>query len=439
MATKTKAQPEIVLPALAFKAAGSTPVQVELNLAKVLKSPGYPTLVLLLADAVQKWTQRIVLDYTAQQVSIKFQIDGLWIDMPPLDRPTGDFMLATLKQLCNLDYREREARQENSFQGQLESRKFKFHVTTQGVPSGERVLIRIDLPRPEPADLAAMGMRPKVVERVKALLQKSPGLLVSAALPGDGASLSWKGLRGAGDRFMSDFVTFEQRGAVEDDVINVGSVQYDSPEVFAEALQKLLLKEPDLIFFSQVRNPSILRQIMDVGVASQRLMVVQIEARSALEAVYRLQILGLSAEEIQQHLVGVVAYRSLRRLCDKCREEFEPDATILAKLGIRPGRVRTFHKQFDPAPYTKLDSKGNPIPPPVCPQCGGIGYFGRTGLFELLENDDTLKGLLRQKTKYPDAVARWRAAGNPTFREEGVAAIALGLTSIEELQRILKS
>lgn len=439
MATKTKSPPEIVLPALSFKAAGNTPVQIELNLAKVLKSPGYPTLVLLLAEAVQKWTRLVVLDFTAQQVSVKFQIDGIWSDMPPLDRPTGDFLLATLKQLCNLDYRERDARQESSFQGQLEARKYKFHVRTQGVPTGERVLIRIDLPRNEATELTAMGMRPKVVERVKALLQQRPGLLVSAALPGEGASTAWKGLRAAGDRFMSDFITFEQRGAVEDDVINVGSVLYDSAETFPTDLRKLLLKEPDLIFFSQVRSPQIMRQVMDIGVASQRLMIVQIEARSALEAVYRLQILGLSVAEIQQQLLGVVAHRSLRRLCEKCREEFEPDANVLAKLGIRPGRVRNFYKTFDPAPYTKVDSKGNAIPPPPCPQCGGIGYFGRTGLFELLENDDALKALLQQKRKYPEAAQQWRAAGHPTFREEGVAAIALGLTSIEELQRLLKT
>ncbi|MBL8892534.1 MAG: Flp pilus assembly complex ATPase component TadA [Planctomycetaceae bacterium] len=431
--------PEIVLPPLAFKAAGNSDTQRDVNLARVLRSPGYPTLVLLMADAVTKWADRVVLDFTAQQVTVKYQVDGIWTDMPPMDRPTGDFMLATLKQLCNLDYLDRESRQEASITGQLDSFKYKFHIRCQGVPTGERVQIRVDLPRPQPAQLIEMGMREKAHERVRQMLKRGKGLLVSAALPGDGASMSWKGLRAAGDRFMSDFVTFEQKGAIEDDVINVGSVVYDSEEAFPQKFRELLLKEPDTIFFSQVRSPQIMRQIVESGLSSNRLMVVQIDARSAVEAIYRLQILGVTSEEIQQHLIGVVAHRSMRRLCVKCREPFEPDPNVLAKLGIPVGRVRQFYKQFDPAAYTTLDSKGNPIPPPVCPTCGGTGYFARVGLFEVLENDATLQTILKARRKYADAVQAWRAAGNPTFRDEGLALLALGVSSIEELQRVLKS
>ncbi|MBL8853939.1 MAG: Flp pilus assembly complex ATPase component TadA [Planctomycetaceae bacterium] len=436
MATTT---PEIVLPPLALKAAGDSESQREVNLAKVVRSPGFPTLVLLLADTVGKWADRVILDFTAHHVGVKQQVDGIWVDLPPMDRPTGDFMLATLKQLCNLDFRERETRQESTFTGQLDAFKYKFHVRCQPVPTGERVQIRVDLPRPQPAQLVEMGMREKAYERVKQMLKQGKGLLVSAALPGDGASMSWKGVRAAGDRFTADFVTFEQKGAVEDEVINVGSVVYDSLDVFDDRFRELLLKEPDTVFFSQVRSPEIMRRIVDKGLSSNRLMVVQIDARSAMEAVFRLQILGMTRDEIQKHLVGVVAHKTLRRLCIKCREAFEPDPSVLAKLGIQPGRVRQFYKQFDPAAYTTLDKKGNPIPPPTCPTCGGTGFFARVGLFEVLENDATLKSILQSQKKFSEATQMWRAAGNPTFREEGLAMLALGITSIEELQRVLKS
>lgn len=436
MATTT---PEIVLPPMALKAAGDSESQRDVNLAKVLRSPGFPTLVLLLADTVGKWADRVILDFTAQHVGVRQQVDGIWVDLPPMDRPTGDFMLATLKQLCNLDFREREARQEATFSGQLDPFKYKFHVRCQAVSTGERVQIRVELPRPQPAQLVEMGMREKAFERVKEMLKRRQGLMVSAALPGDGASMSWKGLRAAGDRFTADFVTFEQRGNIEDDVINVGSVQYDSEEDFEDGFRVMLLKEPDAVFFSQVHSPKIMRLIVEKGLSTKRLMVVQIAARSAMEAVFRLQVLGMTSDEIQQHLVGVVAHKTLRRLCIKCREAFEPDANLLAKLGIQPGRVRQFYKQFDPAAYTTMDNKGNPIPPPTCPTCGGTGFFARMGLFEVLENDATLKSILQSRKKYSEALQTWRAAGNPTFREEGLAMLALGLTSVEELQRVLKS
>lgn len=430
---------EIVLPPLALKAAGNSDSQREVNLAKVIRSPGYATLVFLLADAVGKWADQIILDFTAQHVNVRQQVDGIWNELPLMERPTGDYLLASLKQLCNLDFRDRDSRQDGTFSGQLNSLKYKFHVRCQPVATGERVQIRVELPRPQPAQLVEMGMREKAYERVKQMLKRGKGLIVSAAMPGDGASMCWKGLRAAGDRFTSDFVTFEKRGEIEDDVINVASVQYESEEVFPDKLRQLILREPETIFFSQVRSPKIMRQIVESGLSSNRLMVVQIEARSALEAIYRLQVLGVTPDEIQKHLIGVVAHRPLRRLCVHCREAFEPDPSVLAKLGIAPGRVRQFFKQFDTAAHTTVDNKGNSIPPPICPACGGTGYFGRAGLFEVLENDATVQTILKSRKKYPEAMQIWRAAGNPTFREEGLATLALGVTSIEELQRVLKS
>jgi type II secretory ATPase GspE/PulE/Tfp pilus assembly ATPase PilB-like protein len=370
---------------------------------------------------------------------VRYKIDGMWHDKLPMDRPTGDYLLATLKQLADLDYRQRNERQEGNFSGLWETRKYKFAVLCQPVASGERVAISIDLPRPKPTDLVQMGMREKMFERVKQFFKQPRGLIVSATLPGDGASMAWKGIKAAGDRFMADFVTLEQRGAVEDEVINVGSVLYDAPDQFGAELQKLLLREPDAVFFPRVTNPRVMRQIVELGLVTDRLMVVQLEARSALEALYRLQVLGMTPDEISQSLIGIVAQRLLRRLCGQCREMFEPDPATLAKLGIPAGRVRTFYKQFDPAAYTTVDSKGNAIPPPPCPACGGVGYFARLGLFEVLENDSVVKSILQQGKTFPEAVQLWRGARYPTFREEGVAAIALGLTSIEELQRVLRS
>lgn len=439
MATTSEKKAEIVLPPLVLNAAGDSESQRDVNLQKVLPSPGYPTLVLLLAEAMKVWAELVVLDYTSQQVSVRFQVDGQWRDMPPMDRPTGDYMLVSLKQLANLDYRVRDERQAETIQGKLEKHKYKIRIVCEPVPSGERVVLRLELPRPKPSNYIEMGMREKVHERVKQFFKQGSGLIVSATLPGDGASTAWNGLRSSGDRFMADYVTFEAKGRIEDDVINVGSVTYQSPGTFATELQQLLLKEPDAVFFSNVRTPDIMRSIVDVGLASGRLMAVQIEARTAVEALYRLQILGMTPGEISKHLVGVVVQRLARRLCHDCREAFEPDPATLTKLGIQPGRVRELYREFDPAAYTTQDSKGNPIPPPVCPNCGGSGYFGRIGLFEVLSNDDTVKQILKQNLPYAQAVQAWKQAGNPTFREEGIAAVAVGVTGIEELQRVLRS
>ncbi len=438
MATTEKKE-NVVLPPMVLQGGGSTPAQSELNLVKVLPSPGYPFMVLFLANVFQTWAQRAILDYTSQQVNIRYQVDGIWNELPPMDRESGDYMLASMKQLANMDFRQRDERQDGKFKAQLNGRKYTVTIQCRETASGERVQLLIDLPRPEPTNLSEMGMREKALTKVKDFFKQTRGLVVSCALPGEGSSMCWKGVRSAGDRFMSDYVTYEQERMAEDEVINVGSVYYKSAEDFSKGLSTLLLKEPDAVFFSNVRNPAIMRHIVEVGLASPRLMVVQIDARSAVEALYRLQILGMTRDEIRESLVGVVAQRLVRRLCVHCREAYEPDPATLAKLGIPPGRVRGFYKQFDPAAHTTVDSKGNAVPPPPCPTCGGAGYFARLGLFEVLQNDDTVKKILQGNSTFPEAQKAWRAAGNTTFREEGVAAVALGTTSIEELQRVLKT
>jgi len=438
MATKAKSN-EIQLPPLELQSAGETKSQQEVNLLRVLPSVGYPTLLLLLADAFKNWAEWIVLDFSAKQVKIRFQIDGLWSERPALERPVGDYLLATLKQIALLDYRQRDARQEGSFDARYEKRKYRCHVRSQAVPSGERVAIRVELPRPQPENLPDMGMREKSFQQVKSFFGHKTGLIVLATLPGDGASTAWKGIKAAGDRFSSDYVTVEPRGSREEEVINVGAINYDSVEDFDKVLDGLLLREPDAIFVTNVNDGRILRSAFQKGRQAQRLVVVQIASRSAAEALFRLQILGLTPGQLSEGLIGIVAQRLVRRLCDRCKEAYDPDPATLSKLGIPAGRVRQFYKPFDPAAYTTVDSKGNPVPPPDCPDCGGSGFFGRLGLFEVLENDDLLKQILRQKKKLPEAMQLLRQGGRRSFREEGIAALALGQTGMAELQRVLKT
>ena len=104
--------PQVELPPIKFSADGKSDDAKKANLDAVLPSPGYPDAALLIADAMTKRADLIVLDYSAQAVKIRLQIDGLWHELPPRDRASGDYMLATLKKLADLNYMERRARQE---------------------------------------------------------------------------------------------------------------------------------------------------------------------------------------------------------------------------------------------------------------------------------------------------------------------------------------
>ena len=128
--------------------------------------------------------------------------------------------------------------------------------------------------------------------------------------------------------------------------------------------------------------------------------------------------------------------RLVRRLCEGCKTPFPPNPQILNQLGLSADRVQVLYQQWEPPPPS-ADGKGKDGPPPICPQCAGIGYMGRIGMFELLIVDDNIRQALAQQPS-PEVIQELAVeAGMRTIREEGIALLAQGITSIPELQRAL--
>ncbi|MFO0263716.1 MAG: hypothetical protein ACK53V_18970, partial [Planctomycetota bacterium] len=129
---KDQSARNIELPPVKFEAAGDSQEERDYNLQLVEPSPGFPTLMLMVADVVIRHVDTAVFDFTPKAVAIRYLIDGVWHKMPPMDRESGDFMLATLKQLCGLNYRERRQRQEGACKALYFEKKFNLKVISQG-------------------------------------------------------------------------------------------------------------------------------------------------------------------------------------------------------------------------------------------------------------------------------------------------------------------
>ncbi len=137
---------------------------------------------------------------------------------------------------------------------------------------------------------------------------------------------------------------------------------------------------------------------------------------------------------------AVLNQRLVRRLCESCKQGFQPSPQLLQKLGIPQGRVAKLYQPFvPPPPDQRVDAKGNPIEIEICRRCGGRGYFGRIAIFELLVVTDELrKAVLTQpNAEHLRAVAA--QMGHRSFQEEGILTAALGSTSLQELQRMMQS
>ena len=187
--------------------AGETAEEQDATLEVVEPSPGFPAAARLLAEAIEKEAITTVLDFTPQQVSLRFLIDGLWHSGTPMDRETGDFMLATLKKIAGLEYRERRARQEGKFTTLYRKKKQQVRLVSQGIKTGERVAIYLDWKKPPLETAEQLGMRASMIAQLSEILEnRKGGMVLVSALPGEGYTSAWRGVLDTCDRLTRDYL-----------------------------------------------------------------------------------------------------------------------------------------------------------------------------------------------------------------------------------------
>lgn len=407
------------------------------------QSPGFPVAGGQLAHVLMNRANQALFDYTQQGVAVRYQVDGLWEQAPPIPRDAGDAMLVALKTLAEMNPQDRRSQQTGKIVIKAGRDKWNLTVQSQGVPTGERVLFRIEPEKLPFASLADLGMREKMIESFRGHLNSHGGLVVVSAPRGLGLTTSWRMSVDAADKFIRDFQSIEAKENPEPETINVNPNFYDLAEgpAPAELLRSILLREPDVFLLPEVPDEATIREVCVQAAKNEKHAMTRIVADDAVDAAAKLvaQYPG-AAKEIVQVLQAVTSQRLVRRLCENCKQGFQPPPALLQRLGIPPGRVSLLYQPFVPPPIEQqVDDKGRPAPIPPCPQCGGRGYFGRTAIFELLVPGPELKKALLKTRDVEQLRAVAKSEGHRGLQTEAILTVARGLTSLDELKRVFSS
>jgi type II secretory ATPase GspE/PulE/Tfp pilus assembly ATPase PilB-like protein len=451
--------PEQIAPDVEFKGMGAATEQDnQTNAIKARQSPGIVPVSMLIGQAIERKASRILLDYTAEGVALRLDMDGFWHDLPAMDRQTGDVMLAVMKKLGDLDPSERQARQAGEFKATFHRVSRLCQITSQGVETGERVIIRMVDPKQEQMSLEDLGMREAVAEQFKQRVGRATGeemppppkgIYVFSAPPnGGGLSALWVAGLMATDRYTGDFLGLEEKTRREPEVENVDVFEFDEGEgeTAASVIPKIMLRQPDVLAVPHIADTESLDLLCQLAEDEGTVTITCTRAKSAAEALCKITA-ATQATNFVKFVNLVVNMRLVRRLCEGCKTPFPPNPQILNQLGLSADRVQVLYQQWEPPPPSE-DGKGKDDPPPICPHCAGIGYMGRIGMFELLVVDDNIRQALAEQPNQPGRISGYTLvgaiqdlaveAGMRTIREEGIALIAQGITSIPELQRALK-
>lgn len=430
MESETKSAHELG-PEIQLKAhGGATERDDNVNLLTARQSPGFVTAKELIDDAIQRRADSIMMDYGAQAVMVRYQIDGFWHNSEPQDREKADPALAVLKTLAALNPNERRARQMGTIPIEAKKKKYTLKLVSQGAQSGERVLFQLEEKKPPFDTFDDIGMRQKMAEQLRELLAQRSGFFLVCSVPAGGLTTTYNVVLSDTDRFIRNFVGVEDLHKPERELENVPVTTYDSAagETPATVLPKLIRTYPDVIAVRNLVDAETV-QIMCEQVKENRVVIGSVRAKEAVEALLRVLMLKVPPEEFAEAITAVVNVRLVRKLCDACKEAYKPPVEVLRQLGLPAGRIEAFYRPPTAPPESEKD---------ICQECLGLGYKGRTGIFELLVVDDAMRQVLASTPKIELLREVARKSRHRNLQEEGVLLVARGATSLPEVMRVLK-
>ncbi len=419
------------------KLKASTEAQALLVAAR--QGAGYEIAGGQIAHGVAARATQILMDFSQTACAIRYQIDGAWEQMPPLDRESGDAMLYAIKQLCLMNPADRRSSQKGTVGLKAGKAKYTMEVQSQGVKTGERVLAKL-IPEKLPFEkLAELGMRDKMIEAFKGGLNSEGSLMLISAPKAEGLTTTWTVALGEADKYIRDFQSIENKDNPEPEIINVSPNFFggDTGQTCTTMVDRLVLREPDVLLFPELpEEPALAKSLKQCKTADKQ-VITRVVAANAVEALVRLIAkYPAQAAEISQLIKGVTSQKLIRRLCENCKVGFEPSPKLLQQLGIPAGRVALLYQPFVPPPIEQqVDEKGRPAPIEPCHVCNGRGYYGRVGVFEYLQPGPKLRSAVTKTRDIAQLYAIAKAEGHRNIQAEAVLTVARGLTGLDELKR----
>ena len=396
------------------------------NLLAARQHPGLLRAREIIADGLSWRASAIMLDYSQQGVGARFMVDGVWHNRETIQRDSGDPALEALKLLCGLNPQDRQSRQQGTFAAEYGSIDYASTLACQGTKTGERVLMQFVDEKVRFDTLDEIGMRPKMQEQLKKLLDLEKGLLLLSAMPAAGLRSTAVVVLRQTDRLMREFMAVEEETNRYEEIENcpVTTYQAAAGQSPASVLPKMFRAQPNVVVVRDLVDAETVSLICQ-EIAQNRLFISTIRAKDGAEALLRVLALGVPPAEFARGISAVFCQRLVRKLCEACKEAYAPPPQILKQLGIPEGRIQAFHRPPQQ-------------PEEVCQECSGIGYKGRTAIFELLLVGDTVRKVLSTSPKLELLRKAARKDGMRSLQEEGILLVAKGVTSLPELMRVLK-
>ena len=407
------------------KSDGNDRGEAERRSRQVENSKGYLAAKELVYDAINRRTTDVHLEPKEDELSVRIRIDGVMYPADGYDVATGRNILNIFKVLGGMDITERRRPQDGSFRALLEGREIDFRLATQGTRHGEKMSLRILDQSNSVGSLSDLGFRKSLFEQIVGIVDQPHGLFLSCGPTGAGKSTTLYAALREIDAYQRNIITVEDPVEYKMENVNQIEINTRAGQTFANSLRSILRQDPDVVMIGEIRDQetaSIACQAANTG----HMVFSTIHANDTITALYRMIELGVEPFMVANSVSAILAQRLTRRLCDLCREPYAPNEDLMKRAGLPIDRIEQLYRP-------RLNGEAG-----RCRQCGGLGYFGRAGVFELLVITERMRDLIREKAPMSAIKAEARKNGMLTMQEEGLRLVVRGVTSVQELVRVVK-
>lgn len=332
----------------------------------------------ILSKAVGERASDIHFEPKEENTFVRFRIDGDLRNAFTLKPDTGSKVLSRLKILGGLDIAEKRKPQDGGFVTKLNERTFNIRLSTTSTPYGESLVMRLLEPYIKPKKLTDLGMSGKQTDTMIRLASKHSGMILIVGTTGSGKTTTIYSLLNSVDCEKRSVLSVED--PVEYRIPNVTQQQVNEKAgVTFEALLKTAVRQdPDVLFMGEVRDNFSAKVTVDFA-STGHLTITTMHTSNATTAIFRLERLGITRSIISDTILAVIAQRLMKKLCPYCK-----------KVGpITKEEIDLLRPYTDEIPEQVANPAG-------CPKCGNTGYFGREGIYEILEFDKDIAQMVRE-------------------------------------------
>ncbi len=373
----------------------------------------------ILLEAIRLGASDIHIQPRAKNIMVRLRIDGVLVDKIQIPHNMHQSLVSRIKVMAELDISERRRPQDGRLSVKTPQRIVDLRISTLPTVNGEKIVMRVLDRNSAVLSLQVLGFSAADLAKIRHASEKPQGIVLATGPTGSGKTTTLYSLLQSSATPDKNYITIEDPIEYYLDSAGQVLVREKIGMTFPIILRAILRQDPDVLLVGEIRDLETAEVAFHAALTGHQVFST-LHTNSALATISRLFDLGLKPFVVATALEAIIAQRLVRKICVHCSTEEVPDASLLLRLGGR----------FAGATMPTFKGAG-------CQACFGTGYKGRIGLYEVLALDDHLRHMIASQMAITEIARYARENGFVTLREDAYEKVKNGLTTLEELLRVL--